>query len=135
MSIIESVAGVGLIMDHDGGNTMHPLVGTQHSDADLIETARALEESDLVGHFLMVSEDSWGWSPRFKHCSNHDDGWGCDNEGEWHRHYSTNYGFDKSTTVTVYPFKPSSALRGCRVIEVTPPTPERPVGAESEQGR
>ncbi|MFC5930892.1 hypothetical protein D6T64_11925 [Cryobacterium melibiosiphilum] len=126
MTILEKVDGVDWLMGLDDGSTMYAFTGVGHSDADLIETVRALEDDDdLHGMFLDVTEGTWGWSPRFKHCSNHDDGWGCDNEGEWHRHYSVNYGHDPVTGVTVRNFEPMRAGErpGERVIPIpAPPT-------------
>jgi len=121
MTIIEKADGVDWLIEHESGSTMYAFAGRGHSDADLIETVRASEEGDINGEFLDITEGSWGWSPRFKHCSNHDDGWGCDNEGEWHRHYSQNYGHDPVTTVAIRSYKPMRA--GIRPNERIIPVP------------
>lgn len=108
MTILDRADGGVYLRDNDDGSTIYAFSEVGHSDADLIETVRALEDdADMGGTFLDVTEGAWGWSPRFKNCSNHDDGWGCDNEGEWHRHFSQNYGHDPMTVVIVRTFKPS----------------------------
>ena len=106
MTILEKADGVDWLMDLDSGDTMYAFAGVGHSDADLIETVRSLEGDNVDDEFLDVTEGAWGWSRRFKHCSNYGDGWGCDNEGEWHRHYDQNYGHDPVTGVTVRPRAP-----------------------------
>jgi len=38
------------------------------------------------GYELRVTEEHYTYTPRIKNCSNWD-GWGCDQEGEWHAHW------------------------------------------------
>lgn len=40
----------------------------------------------MTGESLSVTEARLAYRPRIKWCSNFD-GFGCDNEGEWHRHW------------------------------------------------
>lgn len=40
------------------------------------------EESDV----LVTDEQYWRLTPRIKNCEAYT-GWGCDNEGEWHKHW------------------------------------------------
>ena len=137
MTILEKADGVDWLMSDDDGSTMYAFTGVGHSDADLIETVQALEDGgDLYGMFLDVTEGAWGWSPRFKRCSNYDTGWGCDNEGEWHRHYSLNYGHDIVTCVTVRHWEPIRAGErpGERVIPIlAPPTRTGATNAQRDE--
>jgi hypothetical protein len=44
---------------------------------------------EYPGYELHVTEQYYRWVPRVKNCRDHPagDGWGCDNEGEWHGHW------------------------------------------------
>jgi hypothetical protein len=93
------------LFDLDNGRPMYVYAGTGLADAAIIEavTESMYEEPDgLIGYRLEIREGNWGWSPRMKHCSNHDSGWGCDQEGDWHQHFSSNYSGDPVTVVTVF---------------------------------
>ena len=102
MSVIE-LLGVNL-WSLDSGESMIEIEGIGHSDANVVTFLESNSEAREIADqwpWLEVVEGRWGWSPpRFKWCSNHDSGWGCDDEGEWHRHYSTNYGGDERTLIT-----------------------------------
>ena len=41
---------------------------------------------ECPGYELHVTEEYFQWVPRIKNCSKWD-GWGCDQEGEWHGHW------------------------------------------------
>lgn len=87
------------------GEPMFVFKGGNLSNADLIRAVEAAYGDPIAGMWLDVSEGKWGWTNRFKHCSNHC-GWGCDREGEWHRHYDRGYGTDVNTAVTLCRRKP-----------------------------
>lgn len=56
-------------------------------DPEEIERVCSVEIlGDYPGHELHVTEEYFSYVPRIKNCSNWD-GWGCDQEGEWHGHW------------------------------------------------
>jgi hypothetical protein len=60
----------------------------------LVFEGHDLDEADLLREMasegycapLTVQEVHFMYRPRVKNCSQYD-GWGCDNEGEWHAHW------------------------------------------------
>lgn len=105
----------------DDGETMYVFAGFGLSDSDIREAVIELEDASvggLEGYWLEVDEGTWGWSPRFMHCDRHDTGFSCDNAGEWHRHYSPNYGHDRVSVVTLHSFDPQYQSGDRRVFPV-----------------
>lgn len=55
-------------------------------DRDLLLADLASAQVPLQGDVLRVHEAHFAYKPRVKWCSNFD-GYGCDQEGEWHGHW------------------------------------------------
>lgn len=92
----------------DTGEPMFVFKGGNLRNADLARAVEAAYGDPIAGMWLDVAEGKWGWTNRFKHCSNHV-GWGCDQEGEWHRHYDRGYGTEVNTAVTLCRRKPAAS--------------------------
>lgn len=65
------------------------------------ETLRTLCREWFGSEVFRSQEVHFEYVPRIKHCSQRD-GWGCDNEGEWHGHwFEVRPAADGSTAFTI----------------------------------
>lgn len=100
------------------GQEMVLVEGVGHDAGDLIDAYNKYADDTIATPYVEVWEGRWGWSNRFKNCSNHGNGWGCDNEGEWHRHFEMGYGPKRSAIEMTTAIQPE-ALGSPRIIDVS----------------
>lgn len=105
----ESLLREFTVLDANIYNDHGPLLvidGIGHDRARLLDYAT---RDDALGGWyyrgtgrravLSIEDSTWSWTPRIKHCEPYTDGWGCDQEGEWHRHLVATNGGEPLTLI------------------------------------
>jgi hypothetical protein len=88
------------VLDYGLHNESGPMMVVDGIGHDVEQLLAFVTEDDALGGWLPTAEDgqpiiriepgNWGYSPRIKHCDRYTGGWGCDSEGDWHRHFVDN---------------------------------------------